>query len=1224
MGEAFKAAGVDMELGTRQMLYRMSEPDLMMSRLMLRSHAARLATQEYGRQYARKIGAGEDGTGDKTVDFESIPFHRRRQIINERFTEEERNAIERQALATARRQFTNAPFWQAEAEYYQTVGMAMTRPHDLRIQRIHLYGLQGAEGVPDRLRFFDYDDERFGEMTFRREEYRRHLYSAPISDLSSMELNWRKQRDNLTFERSLLERQERILSLQHDIENKRMRMQEVGLQSTAIQILHEKKSLEFGAQQLDIAKRRDVVQTRVSELDLERLRLQARHAPMLAHIEREKAVVGLESKKRELMIEREMLPLRREQMGVNLESQRLSLDWQRQDIAFRRWYDTMMYGDIGADRSYRAYIDMSRGQLAEQRSRGLASTSLSSIYNQTLANMGRAPVFGLQHEQFYEGLVHQMRMLQYGRSAFRTEAAYSEQMRHLEKQAEFYERRMEIEDRAREHSYRLQEQQLVLAEKQYEVLVKILELQMRSLEGRISDTERLLPSLMAEADIQYEMGMLDASQMEERVELAIRSMELEREARRLAIAIEEENLAYQRKMLAFRIKMYDLEKEIFEREKLLVKEKQDQELAQMEHRKKMLEFDEEVIKRQEAILESHRVMDETSTKMSSRMVEVYNNLVKSLQFERRGERGVIEGRVMDPATFIRGIVEAHMGGIDASGIAVSEKALTSFTGNWQDPAFVALLEAMRSGRFDESMRQAFIAQQTTEDDRLFYDRLISALENDTLFRDDLYTAITQLTMIAEGEAQAPYDETVFDIRRKKSEAAQMMGWAAPFGELGSILQTTGDIALTGWLFFQLLRPLLAGIGIGAAGSGAAGAAGAGAGAGAGAALSGLLGIGGSILGGLILGHAAAKDIGIKEGVLDIPRLLDEKIRSEFGKVISNFSLERLGGSLVKAATFLIEVFAQGVLGLAQFIAGMFSQEVKNAIAGWSQETKKMFDAGYALIDSTVEWFELLRKSTGEGEEAKEAREKIRKSISSIIAMTANLIISFARSFASWIRDNRGVLEAVFTLFNARTAFQGLMAFSESTLKMSEKSVGQAIQEQREGERGVGSGRGRRDSLSERQPTRGGGGGGKPGISFAIGILRVPEDQVVQVHRGEAILDVNAAEAYRSMIAQFVGGRGLQAFIDRAIALLRDDLSHLLNSIRRESNGASTDERRPVALHVRVDADERREPADMRPAYAYTINITQHLSGDVDVDKAQQLKRELIAEIERLLSRIKNR
>jgi hypothetical protein len=327
---------------------------------------------------------------------------------------------------------------------------------------------------------------------------------------------------------------------------------------------------------------------------------------------------------------------------------------------------------------------------------------------------------------------------------------------------------------------------------------------------------------------------------------------------------------------------------------------------------------------------------------------------------------------------------------------------------------------------------------------------------------------------------------------------------------------------------------------------------------------------------------------------------------------------------VKAATFLIEVFAQGFLGLAQFIAGMFSQEAKNAIAGWSQETKKMFDAGYALIDSTVEWFELLRKSTGEGEEAKEAREKIRKSISSIIAMTANLIISFARSFASWIRDNRGVLEAVFTLFNARTAFQGLMAFSESTLKMSEKSVGRELQEQREGERGVGSGRGREDSLSKRQPTRKGGGGGKSGSSFAIGILRVPEDQVVQVHRGEAILDVNAAEAYRSMIAQFVGGRGLQAFIDRAIALLRDDLSHLLNSIRRESNGASTDERRPVALHVRVDADERREPADMRPAYAYTINITQHLSGDVDVDKAQQLKRELIAEIERLLSRIKNR
>jgi hypothetical protein len=571
--------------------------------------------------------------------------------------------------------FTNQGYWQFQletAQLTQNVKQAPLKLQEYQVMNATASRTMGPVSVAD-------------------------VMSASASNLGQDQIDFRMKQRNLELEERNLGRQSRIIDIDEQITRKSFEMQDRQFALEVKQVGYAEQQYGIKQQQFEIQKSGNQLDLRSTRLDIASMQLQAQYAPEMTQLQTQRAKIDFATQRRELDLEKRSLPIQKEQMALEIESAKLNMDWQRENIEFKRWYDTAMYGEVGEDRSYRAYTAMKEGNVNAARN----TYQSDSINNKTIKNVAGVPVMGLANEQFYAGITHQLSQAQYGRNAFRSEAAYNENVDYIKKQAEFYERRMAIEDKAREFGYRMQDKQLALQEKQYEVQKKLLELQEERLEGRIADAEKTIPLDERLLDLQEIMKLAELGQMPERINIALeelglkeRSIPLSEESTRLGLEEEGLTLADRKAGLADQAEILRLQKEQSEisftmrRDELSVQSKNlDDQLEIQRRQGELLSMKNAEVLIQEALL-----------KEEARMLE---SILISRNTAAKGLRGTEDGEIMNFIDFFKGIVEGTGKQPGEAGY-IDPKALEAVSSSWTEPAMQAAIDAMKTGDYDKA------------------------------------------------------------------------------------------------------------------------------------------------------------------------------------------------------------------------------------------------------------------------------------------------------------------------------------------------------------------------------------------------------------------------------------------------------------------------------------------------------------------------------------------
>jgi hypothetical protein len=592
-------------------------------------------------------------------------------------------------------QFTSEGYWQFQQESAQVQAHMKQQPLQLAQER-----LRGG--------LTEFNENRF---VTTQQSYQKDVMTASGSSLSVDALQYRIQQRNLDLEAVNLGRQSKLIDLDEKLTQRNFAMQEKQLAVQGMQLGFATQQLGIKQEQFGLQKQENALTLRSDAMDLSILKIKASTAGETSDLEMKQSNIEFAAKRRELGIQKRELPLRRQQLDIESESAQMNVQWQKEGVEFKKWYDTQMYGTVGSDRSYRAYLATQEGAQNEKRDGGWNTEQTTTTTRQKVA---AAPVMGLQNQEFYAGIQHQMSQLHLGRSSFRSEAAYAENVQYLKKQTEFYERRMKVEDAAREFSYRQSDQQVKLAEKSYEVQKQLLALQKERLDGQISDAEILIPIQQRLLELNHLVEAAQIAQMPERIAIEIariglkgQGMALSEKGTALSLKEEAAMLSAQKSMLVDQKANLILEKE---KQALLI----EQQKAALKVQTDNLKDQQEIQARQAGIL--YLQQGETAIRAALMEQEMYmlDKIAKSRAQSAQGLLGTDNGKPMDFVAYFKGLVEQVQLHEKDPSKGISREAINA--ANWTDPALQAMFAAMegkdgKPARWDEAYKYATEAGQ---------------------------------------------------------------------------------------------------------------------------------------------------------------------------------------------------------------------------------------------------------------------------------------------------------------------------------------------------------------------------------------------------------------------------------------------------------------------------------------------------------------------------------
>lgn len=522
---------------------------------------------------------------------------------------------------------------------------------------------------------------------------------APAAALSNDQLAYRMQVRNLDLQERNLGRESKLIDIQERSGFRSIQMGRLGIQQEQASLGFASAGLAVKREQFEVQKEQNKLSLRSNELDISQMQLKGQYAPEMMDLQMKQSKLEFAAQKRELGFQQRELPLRQQQLDVSMQSQEANFKWQAEGIEFKKWYDTQMYGSVGADRSYRSYLATQGQGIADTRD----AYHQDQHQQQAQQQVAQTPVMGLANEQFYAGIQHQMAQMQYGRTAFRSEAAYSENVQYLQKQTDFYERRMKIEDKAREFSYRQQEEQLEIARKGYEIDKQLLMIQKERLNGQVSDAEQLIPIQERLLDINHILEMAELAQLPERIAIELKKLGLARKdialsekATELSLKSEAAQIAASLKMIP--LKLADLADQA-EQLRLSVANQRDANKTQRAN----LGDEREQSNRQGELLGTKAEQLRRDRDLMTADSDLLANVLHSKEKAAKGERGTEDGRVMD-------ILEEFLPGISKLIDKGMIKEGQMLTGNWSEPALQAIIAGFRNGTLDKHEKEAMEAQ----------------------------------------------------------------------------------------------------------------------------------------------------------------------------------------------------------------------------------------------------------------------------------------------------------------------------------------------------------------------------------------------------------------------------------------------------------------------------------------------------------------------------------
>ncbi len=769
MSQALADYGIDVDRGTRMLMQHMAMPDLTMAVRMKQVHDYR------GRQTQPNVTQAE-------LD----------------------------------RTFTSETYWQDQLQVAQMRNYNASAPYRLLEQRV-------SGGL-------DTQGRSLLTPTSGPVSYADKVMQAPLAQLSSAGLDFRQMKVNLDFEAKNLQRQSSLLDIQERMQARDIQIQRVGLGIQGLGLRQGLEMLGLRREEFGLQKQANQLDLQDTRLDVQTMQIRGQYAQETSDLQYQKANIEYAARQRDLRLQQRMLPVQAKQLDVTMEAQAASISWQEQGVAFKRWYDTQMYGAIGTDRSYRAYLATQQGAADEGRAAGYSTTAAQSLYGRTQQQVGQVPVMGLQNEQFYAGIQHQLAQLQYGRTAFRSEASYSENVQYIKKQTEFYERRMAVEDKAREFSYRMADEQLAIAKKQYEVQKELLGFQKEQLQNQIADAERLIPIEQRLNELNHLIETAEIKQLPERIAIALGKLQIKEQQIPLAEKMTAKQLANEEAMLRAQGAQLALSLANLADQEKQNKEQMALRRAELENAKKNLEFREEQARRESELLQAKQIQIELSYKLAQREAEIYTYLESSHAAVRDKGLGTESGKVMDFTEFAKTIADMVKSGRLDKGV------LDQMTSSWTDPALVAAVKAAMDGTLDRYEKDilakadaAVSAGGKTEIDRAY-----GQITQQGGFEYAEFEKTLQAQQIAMKHAADSTNDLVFALEKFKGALGEATGALhGPGGELGSIAGIGKDLAQL-FLNLKLVRT----IGAGAAVAGTGADVGAGLAAGGGAVVAG--------------------------------------------------------------------------------------------------------------------------------------------------------------------------------------------------------------------------------------------------------------------------------------------------------------------------------------------------------------------------------------------------